>query len=164
MLDRAPGDSERKILIDGIAEAFKGQSFEKISPPLADALRKWGGQELALRAGDRQALASALKTILNDDPKSKAQTIELIQTVGQLGTPEAIPILLEVAENSQWHSVKRAALNALVHFEDPAIGKQIVSMYPRLPTDQNVRPTAINTLASRESWAQDLFFGSPSGG
>jgi putative membrane-bound dehydrogenase-like protein len=156
MLEEAMGEVERRGMLDGIAEAFKGGLPSNLSPRLADALRKWGGPELALRAGDRKALAEALKTILNDDPKSKSQTIELIQTVGQLASPEAIPILLEVAEGSQWHSVKRAALNALTHFEDPAIGKQIVSMYPRLPTDQSVRPTAISTLTTRDTWANDL--------
>jgi len=67
-----------------------------------------------------------------------------------------IPILLEVAENSRWHSVRRAALMSLTNFEDPSIGKQVVAMYPRLPEDQNVRPTAINTLTSRETWANEL--------
>src|SRR6267142_4988873 len=80
----------------------------------------------------------------------------MIQLLGQVGRPEAVPVLLDVAEKSKWHSVKRAALNALAHFEDDAIGKRIVGMYEKLPLDQNVRPTAINTLTSREAWAGEL--------
>jgi putative membrane-bound dehydrogenase-like protein len=156
LLSFAPTESKRQVLLDGIAEAFKGRSLENLSPQLAETLRKWGGQELALRAGDRQALSAALRTILDDDPKLKSRRSELIAIVGQLARPEAIPILLEVAENSRWHSIQRSAFNALINFEDPSIGKQIVSMYPRLPTDQNVRPTALNTLTSRESWAHEL--------
>jgi putative heme-binding domain-containing protein len=156
LLEQAPGNAEKRIVLDGATEAFKGNSLQNLSAELREAFRKWGGQELALRAGDRQALASALKTILDDDPKLKAQRTELIQIVGQLASPDAIPIFLEVAENSRWHSVQRAAFWALIHFEDPSIGKQIVAMYSRLPTDQNVRPTAINTLTSREIWAQEL--------
>lgn len=156
MLEQAPGAAERTIVVNGIAEASKGSSLVNLNAELREALRKWGGKALALRAGDRGALAEALKTILNDDPKTKPQTMELIETVGQVGSPEAIPILLEVAENSQWHSIRKSALGALAHFEDPSIGKQIVGMYGRLPGDQNVRPVAIATLTSREAWAEEL--------
>jgi putative membrane-bound dehydrogenase-like protein len=156
LLEKAPGDGERKVLMEGIGEAFKGRSLDHISPELADALKKWGGQELAIRSGDKEAQAAALDLIGNDAPEFKAQRIEMINLLGQVGSAEVWPVLLEVAERSQWHSVKKAALVALSHFEDAAIGKGIVEMYEKLPVDQNVRPTAINTLTSREAWAGEL--------
>ncbi|HEV8607240.1 MAG TPA: PVC-type heme-binding CxxCH protein, partial [Tepidisphaeraceae bacterium] len=163
MLEKAPGDGERKILMEGIGEAFKGRTMENLSPGLAEALKKWGGQELAVRAGDAAAMAAALDLIQNDRAEFKTQRIELIQILGQVGKAEAIPVLLEAAEKSQWHSVRKAAFSALTHFEDGGIGKGIVEMYGKLPGDQGVRGAAISALTSREAWAEELVKGVKSG-
>ena len=83
----------------------------------------------------------------------KAIRTEIINTLGQVGSKDAIDPLLKVAKTSKWHSVRREALLALSRFDDTAIGEKIIAMYDDLPKDQGVRPRALDTLSKREPWA-----------
>jgi putative heme-binding domain-containing protein len=156
LIQNAPGDAERQILYAGINDAFEGRPLGKLIPDLAALLAKSGNADLAARAGDKAALAAAIRSIGDDDPKLKDRRIKTIELLGQVGPAEAAPALLDVALKSQWHSVRRAALAALVHFNDPAIGRSIIAGYDKLPKDQAVRPAAISTLLSRKPWTLDL--------
>lgn len=156
LIDGAPGDAERRILLAGVNEAFDGRPLGTLLPELAAVLAKSGNAELAVRAGDESAVAAAIKSIANDDPKLKTQRIKTIELLGQVGPPEAAAALLDVARTSQWHSARKAALGALTRFNDPAIGRAVVEAYRAMPADQGVRPAAIGTLLSRKPWAMEL--------
>jgi putative heme-binding domain-containing protein len=108
---------------------------------------------LRVRLNDKLATDYVLKFVQDDAEKLKAQRIEYLALLGEVGPKEAGPVLLDVALTSQWHSVRRAALTALQRFDDAALGKKLVENYAKLPADQEVRPTAIDVLASRKAWA-----------
>lgn len=161
LLDRAPGAAEKKILLDGISAAFAGRSIRGLPKELAAAMLSAAPADanspvtvsLKLRLGDADAQAYVLKYIQNDDPNLKAQRIEYLTLLGEVGPREAAPVLLDVALTSQWHSVRRAALTALQRFDDVELGHKLIASYDKLPTDQDVRPTAIDVLTSRQTWA-----------
>ncbi len=127
LLDAAPGDAERKIVLAGINEAFDGRQIGELLPELASRLAKSGNTEIAARSGDKTALATVIASIENDDPKLKDKRLRAIELLGQVGPPEAAPALLKVALSSQWHSVRRAALAALTRFNDPQVAQAIIA-------------------------------------
>lgn len=161
LLKNAPGNAERKILLDGINAAFAGRALPKLPPELAEQMlaSSAAGNDnpttmmLRVRLGDAKAIEQVLKFVQDDDAKLKPQRIEYLTLLGEVGKPEAGPVLLDVALTSQWHSVRRAAITALQRFDSAELGEQLVSNYGKLPTDQDVRPTAIDTLAGRKAWS-----------
>jgi putative membrane-bound dehydrogenase-like protein len=163
LIEAAPGEAERTILLAGVNEAFEGRPLGTLAPELAAVLAKSGNTDLAVRAGDKRAVAEAIASIANDDPKLKDRRIKTIELLGQVGPAEAAPVLLDVARTSRWHSVRKAALAAVTRFNDPAIGRAVVEMYGQLPKDQGVRPAAIGTLLARKAWAMDLLRGIDAG-
>jgi len=164
LVREVPGDAERKIVMGGIAEAFEGRQIGKLIPELASLLAASGNTDLALRAGDPMALGAAIRSLADDDAKTKDRRIKTIELLGQVGPPETAKPLLDVALTSKWHSVRRAALAALTHFNDPAIGTRIVEAYSTLPADQGVRPAAVGTLLARKPWTLALLRGIEGGG
>jgi putative heme-binding domain-containing protein len=156
LIDSAPGEPERKLLYGGIGEGLQGRVAVALSPELSAALARSGDVELAARAGDRASIASLIRSIGDDDPKLKDQRTRRIELLGQVGPPEAAQPLLDVALASKWHSVRKAALAALVRFNDPEIGRDVVANYAKLPADQGVRPAAISTLLARKTWSLEL--------
>jgi putative heme-binding domain-containing protein len=104
-----------------------------------------------------------LEFVRDESEANKAQRIRYIGLLGQVGRPDAALVLLDVAETSRWHSVRRAALGAAARFEAPEVGRRIVGMYPKLPTDQGVRPAAVATLLTRPAWTAQLLRGVKSG-
>lgn len=156
LLNSAPGKPEQQLLLEGINQAFEGRQIPPLLPDLTAYLANSGNTEIAARSGDKTALAKIIAAIQNEDPNQKAPRIKSIELLGQVGPPEAIQPLLKIALTSEWHSVRRAALAALTHFNDPAISQSIIAQYNKLPTDQGVRPAAISTLLARNSWSLDL--------
>jgi putative membrane-bound dehydrogenase-like protein len=161
LLERAPGEAERKILLEGINAAFAGRSMPQLPKELAEQMLASSNaadetpttMTLRVRLNDKLATDYVLKFVQDDAEKLKAQRIEYLALLGEVGPKEAGPVLLDVALTSQWHSVRRAALTALQRFDDAELGKKLVANYAKLPTDQEVRPTAIDVLASRKAWA-----------
>jgi putative membrane-bound dehydrogenase-like protein len=155
LLAAVPGKAERQVLLAGVNEAFEGRPLGTLVPELTAALAASGNADLAVRAGDRDAVMTAVRSIA-DDGQPKDRRIKTIELLGQVGPPEAAAALLDVARSSKWHSVRKAALGALTRFNDPAIGKAIVEAYRAMPSDQGVRPAAIGTLLARKAWAIEL--------
>jgi putative heme-binding domain-containing protein len=156
LLNSAPGKPEQQLLLEGINQAFEGRQIPPLLPDLTAFLANSGNTEIAARSGDKTALAKIIASIADDDGKLKTARIKSIELLGQVGPPEAAPALLKIAQTSQWHSVRRAALAALTHFNDPAIGQSIIASYNKLPTDQGIRPAAISMLLARKAWSLAL--------
>jgi putative heme-binding domain-containing protein len=156
LLRSAPSAVERDLLLAGVNLAFEGRQIPKLEPELAAILAKSGNVEIAARSGDAAALASVIASIADDDAKLKDKQVKAIELLGQVGPAEAGAALLKVAMGSKWHSVRRAALAALVRYSDVEIGRAIVAGYGELPADQGVRPAAISTLLARKSWSLEL--------
>jgi putative heme-binding domain-containing protein len=156
LLNGAPDDAGRKIVVSGVKEALAGGPVKELLPPLREALSRGADPELALRLGDPRAVEAALKLVADDSEAAKAERLRTIELLGQVARPEAVGALLDAASSSRWHSVRKAALAALSRLDDPALGQRVVRMYPNLPKDQDVRPAAVTMLASRPAWGAAL--------
>ncbi len=164
LLERAPGVEEKKILLDGINAAFAGRSIRGLPKELAAAMLSASPADenspvtvaLKVRLGDEAAIAHVLKFVQDDAEATQTQRIDYLALLGEVGPPQAGEVLLKVALSDQSHSARRAALTALQRFDDAKLGEQLIAGYAQLPADQDVRPTAIDILASRASWATAL--------
>ena len=155
LLEAAPGEAERKVLLAGVVEAFKGRPVQKLLPRLAGALFESGNLELALRGGDEKAHEEVLRLIEGTEPALEAQRLAYIEALGQVGRPSAAPVLLRLVAGSASIRIRSAALSALTRFEKAEIAEAIVSLYPRL-TEPALRSAAISALLSRQSWTEML--------
>ena len=156
LLASAPTAAEREVALAGVNEAFAGRKVGKLSPELTRAIAESGNVELALRSGDAAAHERVVRYLEQDDEVTQAQRITYIQLLGQVGRPDAAGALLKSAQNARSHAVRRAALAALGAFDDEQIGHALVGLLTRLPAEQEVRATAINTLTSRATWTRAL--------
>jgi putative membrane-bound dehydrogenase-like protein len=155
LLRAAPTAEDRKQLMAGFEEAFKGRALPPLPEELASALAKSGFASTALRVrlGHADAIATALKQ-LADGKGDAPERLTLITLFGEVKTPDAVPILLHIAGKDASVDMRKAALTSLMLYPDDAIGPQVAGVYPDLP--EAARPAAINLLASRASWAAAL--------
>jgi putative heme-binding domain-containing protein len=156
LLDTAPSDEHRKILVTGFEEAYKGRALPALPPELADALVRSGAASplLRVRLGDPKAIEEALNIAGN--PKAKYEDRLTCTTLfGEVKTPQSVLVLLGVAKENGKSELRKAALTALLLYSDDVIGAEVAGDFSALPTD--VRPAAMNLLASRPAWSAQLF-------
>lgn len=164
LLEKSPNATERSRLLSAVMEAFKGRKIENMPENLRRAISQAGsksdlgaiGARLRLGAGTQDDFASAIQLVLTEEVKLKPQRIEMLKALGDSGSRDSVEPLLKVARSSQWHSVRRTALQALQNYDEPSIGRTIVSAYDELPSDQGVRPTALEVLSRRAPWAGEM--------
>ena len=75
---------------------------------------------LGLRRGKPQALSEALR-MLADPQADRAKQLELLQILGEVRPPGAVPSMLRLGCESSDNALRSAALNALAGYDDPAI-------------------------------------------
>jgi putative heme-binding domain-containing protein len=156
LIRSVPAGIDARPLYAGVAQALEGRPSLRLIPELASALSASGELELAARTGDREAIAALIKSVSDEDSKTKDVRTRRIELLGQLAPADAATPLLDVALSSRWHSVRKAALAALVRYNDAQVGRAIVENYTKLPKDQGVRPAAVSTLLTRKEWSLEL--------
>ncbi len=162
LLSLAPSDEHRELLMSGFLEAYEGRSIENLPKSLSaaiDAYQKSRGESdlvLGLRRGQSEALDAALKVIRNSSAPI-AERLALIEVLGQVPQPKAVPVLLGLIGSSQPPGIKRAVMTALMSYDDPKIGQTICSRYhSSLPDQHGLRATAHRVLASRPVWTKQF--------
>ena len=153
LLETAPDDVSRTKLMNGFELAYVGRSLAGLPPRLLEAIAASGGGSLKLQL--RLKTPEAIKSALAQVQDSKLKTVqrqELVEVFGQIDTPEAIPVLLQLAANDQQASIRSAALASLQSYPEEQIGQQVIGFYPTLPPE--VRPAADSLLASRANWTR----------
>ena len=162
LLAMAPGPHATTRLMVGLLEAFRGREITGLPPKLAEALDRYqqglGKSDLALglRRGDAAAIAAALK-IVADEKADRPTRLAYLEILGQIHQPKAVATLTKLLASSSSHAIKRVALEALMNYDDPAIGKVVLRQYQTtLPDEQGVRSTAQRLLASRKAWTLAL--------
>jgi putative membrane-bound dehydrogenase-like protein len=162
LLAMAPGAHATTRLMVGLLEAFRGREITGLPPKLAEALDRYqqglGKSDLALglRRGDASAIAQALK-IVADEKADRPTRLAYIEILGQIHQSKAVPALTRLLSSSPSHAIKRVALEALMNYDDPAIGKAVLRQYQTtLPDEQGLRSTAQRLLASRKPWTLAL--------
>lgn len=164
LLETAPGVAEKKIVLDGINAAFAGRSIRGLPKELAAAMLTAASGDpknpatlaLKVRLGDQAAISQVLAFVSDDAEATQPQRIAYLALLGEVGPKTSGPVLLKVALNDQSHVARRAALTALQRFEDAKLGVDLIAGYAKLPSDQDVRATAIDVLASRKAWSLAL--------
>jgi len=152
LLDAAPGDDDRRQLMSGFEEAFKGRALPPLPDELVAALARSGlaSPHLRVRLREPAAVAEALRA--SADAKAKLEERLLcVRLFGEVRLPASVPILLNLATTKHPPELRKAALTSLLLYDDSAIGETIASTYSQLPPD--AQPGAQTLLLSRPAWA-----------
>ncbi|QDT99489.1 PVC-type heme-binding CxxCH protein [Gimesia aquarii] len=164
LLKLAPSSGHKQKLMVGMLEAFRGQKIDNLPKELSKGLAEYqktlgeSDLALALRLGDKAATTRALK-IIADKNADRPTRLTYMEIFGQLKTKQAIgPLTAILSSNgADTHSLKRVALQALMNFDNPSIGKNILARYHSTLLDEHdVRSTAQRVLASRKAWSKQF--------
>jgi putative membrane-bound dehydrogenase-like protein len=150
----APDADATKRLLTGFEKAFEGRTIPPLPAELMEALAKAGGDSplLDLRLGKPGAAARALASI-QDTKTHRSTRLALVQVLGEIHTPECVPVLLTLIESKD-APLAKAALTALQQYPDEAIADTLLKKYSSL--EESARPVAQLVLASRTEWALAL--------
>jgi putative heme-binding domain-containing protein len=134
LLDAAPADEHRKLLVAGFEEAFKGRALPPLPDELIASLAASGHSSLLLlvRRGEAEAVRQAL-TLIGDAAAKREDRLLYIRTLGEIHQPDAVPVLLALATREASVDLRKAALAALSRYDDATIGTDIAAVYAKLP-------------------------------
>jgi putative heme-binding domain-containing protein len=155
LLALAPSDLHAKALLTGFEAAFTGRSLAGIPDSLAEALAKYSGQSLTLglRQGKPEAIAEALE-LLRNEQGDRSKQLRLLQILGEVRVPVAVPVLLPIGCGSPDNALRAAALGALSNYSDPKIPSEVLKSVGNLSED--VLAAALGLLVSRKTSALAL--------
>jgi putative heme-binding domain-containing protein len=155
LLRLAPDPASARRLLAGLEAASAGRSFANLPAELTEALARYqrGSILLGLRQGRPDALDEALR-LLADDRADRGKQLQVIQVLGEVSPPRALPALLERAGSSTDPALQAAALAALERYDDPRVAPAVLAAFPAMTDD--VRPAALSLLASRAAWSLRL--------
>ncbi|MEK0449170.1 MAG: hypothetical protein RL088_1438 [Verrucomicrobiota bacterium] len=137
-------------LVAAFEGEFKGRQIPPLPDELVSALINAGSTSIGfrIRRGDSAAVSDALKLIA--DQKAKLEERQLcIRTLGETKTAACIQPLLALATTDASNAIRRAALGALLPFDDAQIGAAIAAQFASIPKD--AQSAAITLLASRDT-------------
>lgn len=160
LLQLAPQEA-KPVLMAGFLEAYQGREIAALPDTLKQSIQEYqnslGESDLVLgvRLGQAEAITSALATI-RDEAADLPTRFALIETFGQIDVPQAVPVLLNLLRSPS-SGIKKAALQALMRYSDPKIGRQICALFQStLPDEHGLREAAYRVLASRAVWTDQL--------
>jgi putative heme-binding domain-containing protein len=155
LLEIAPDDASRRLLLAGFEEAFQGRALADLPPELVTALAEVGGGSLALRVrqGQSDAIGEAL-AIVGDASADVARRAEMARLFGQIDHADCVGVLLGTLKESNDDRLRLAVLTALQRYGEAEIGRTVVSLYNELSPD--TQAAAQTLLASRRDWAKLL--------
>jgi len=161
LLEAAPSDAHRKILLAGIREALVGGNTPQWSPSLLKAFVASGDPELSLRAGEVSAIPSALQSAA-DEKADAATRIRLIEALSLTGKASVGDALLKIVKGTRHVDVRLAAITGLGRCPSPSLADGLVETYPKLNRPE-MKSAAIATLLSRPDWIVRLVRGVETG-
>lgn len=157
LLELAPTDEHRGVLMAGFLEAYQGREIAKLPTELRTAIEEYqlslGESDivLGLRLGQADAVKKAL-ALIRDESAEAPTRLAVINTLGEVEVPQAVSSLLALLRSPS-SGIQKAALQALMRYPDPQIGKAITSAYQSSLTDTHgQREAAQRVLASRPEW------------
>jgi putative heme-binding domain-containing protein len=157
----APSAAHARILIDGLTESLRGRETVALPADLLAAIKPHQAalrRELlgiSLRQGDKKSLQEAL-VIVNDAGADEEERMELLNVLGEINNPAAVPVLLDVAENTAFKiRIREAALLALQAYDNTTIGTRLINSYPtKFRNNPVLRTATLNLFAVRAAWAR----------
>ncbi len=147
-------------LLAGVIEGLEGRRtvdvpegwsrvYEKLQGSSSEAIRERSLQ-LALIFDDPVALANLRRVTINDDAEAVVRN-RAIQALVAKKSPNLTPLLILLISDPV---VRRAALRGLAEYNDARTPMAILKVYPTF--DAAARQDAVQTLASRPTWAGAL--------
>jgi putative heme-binding domain-containing protein len=148
LLESAPSAEHRKALMTGFEEASKGRALPPLPEPLLEALAKSGlaSRHLRVRLREPEAIAEALKVAADEQAKLEERLL-CVRLFGEIKVPESVPALLRLVASAKPVELRKAALTALLLYDDRAIAEEVARLYSALPVE--VQPAAQTLLTSR---------------
>ncbi len=155
LLDLSPTRPHSEKLMKGFEEAFKGRSIAGLPDELIAAMTRHnvGSDAFKLRAGNPWALTRAL-AVVTDGKAPKQRRQEFIDVLGEVRPPAALDGLLQVADSEREPALRKAALTALLGYDDSRIAATVLKDYNAYSSE--VRAAALTLLASRAPWSLAL--------
>lgn len=163
LLKMTPNDEALRPIVVALDQEFPGQRLSETPRALASLVDRLNTTQaddpvstrLALRLGSQQAYQRALQRMADTGEKDDVRRA-FVSVVGQSGREDASTRLLALltAEPAEADAIRLAALGALEHFSDRAIGEAVLANYARWPAA--LRQRAIGLLCSRAAWSQLL--------
>jgi putative heme-binding domain-containing protein len=155
LLDLSPTPAHSARLMAGFEEAFKGRSLAGLPDELITAMARHnvGSAAFRVRHGKPEAIEAALQVI--EDPKAKKETrLQFIEVLGEVRPAAALEVLLRIADHDREPLLRKAALTALLGFDDPRIPATVIKDFNNYAPE--VRTVALTLLASRAGWSLAL--------
>ncbi len=155
LLELSPSTKHTKLLMTGFEEAFSGRSLTGLPDELVAAMARHdvASDALKLRTGDPAATRRALEMI-KDERSSARQRQQTISVLGEIRPAAALDALLAIADRDANREIRKAALTALMGYDDARIPATVLKDYNDYPPD--VRAIALGLLASRANWSLAL--------
>lgn len=153
LLELAPDEESRAVLMAGFEEAFKGREMVGFPPVLLEELGKAEGvvgRLVRIRQGDVGEVGRALADI----EKEPAKHLRLVTVLGEVHAPSCVPVLLQLISKEESDEVLVAAIGALQNYPDMEIAEGMLESYRRC--SPAVRDALRNALASRLVWSREL--------
>src|SRR5262249_53129092 len=92
--------------------------------------------------------------VVTDGKANKQRRQEFIDVLGEIHPPSALDALLRIADGERESVLRKAALTALLGYDDPRIPTIVLKDYNAYNSE--VRPAALTLLASRVPWSLAL--------
>ncbi|MBK8002106.1 MAG: c-type cytochrome, partial [Verrucomicrobia bacterium] len=155
LLELSPTPKHTKLLMTGFEEAFSGRSLTGLPDELVAAMARHdvASDALKLRTGDPTATRRALEAIKDERTNAK-QRQQLISVLGEVRPAAALDALLAIADRDENREIRKAALTALMGYDDARIPATVLKDYNDYPPD--VRSIALGLIASRANWSLAL--------
>ncbi|HUF64091.1 MAG TPA: PVC-type heme-binding CxxCH protein [Verrucomicrobiales bacterium] len=155
LLDTAPNEEDRRALLEGFEEAFRGRALPPLPEELAQALAASGRLTLALRVRQGEAAAAAEALELIGDPAAETGArVAAVRVFGEIRHPAAVPVLLAAVQGEGPEELRGAACGALQIYDDPVIAERLLANWPESPGA--ARESVLHLLASRPAWSLKL--------
>jgi putative membrane-bound dehydrogenase-like protein len=160
ILKGASTDEARRSVLEGMVIGFAGKRhvampdnwsavYDELSKSKDGTVRQ---QALAIATvfGDPRALA-ALRQTAQDDSADISQRQSALDSLLAAKDADTLPILQKLITTAKLSGI---AIRGLAMYDDPQTPSLLIAAYPNL--DAQNKLAALNTLASRRSWAEAL--------
>lgn len=150
LIEKSPAPFKGQ-LVKGFEEAFQGRALPSLPEELAAVLANAGtnSREFLIRRGDAAAITESLAAVA-DAKRKPEERLRIIRALGEAKVTSAVPPLLAAGKSDARPTIRNAALNALLNFNNPEIAVEITASFAHQPAGS--RAAAITLLASRQAW------------
>lgn len=162
LLAAAARESDRAVVVEGLAAAFEGGSVPVLPAALAGALEAYLKSKLdtdlalAVKTGSKEAVAKAVK-LVGDDKAAPELRAELVRALAEAGNAQVVPALVKILGRGGMVGLRKAVLGAAGKFDDGRIAATVIAGYEaRFAGEPGLRDGALRLLASRSEWAKLL--------